>query len=69
MLGFSYASIPLYQIYCQASGFGGTVQKYTDSDAFVTQSSGTGNIRENTKGETQKDVQVHFNADTSENLP
>ena len=26
MLGFSYASVPLYQLYCQATGFGGTVQ-------------------------------------------
>lgn len=34
MLGFSYASIPLYQIYCQASGFNGTVQKYTNPPPY-----------------------------------
>ena len=26
MLGFSYASVPLYQLFCQATGFGGTIQ-------------------------------------------
>lgn len=29
ILGLSYASVPLYQLFCQATGFGGTVQKTT----------------------------------------
>ena len=27
MIGLSYASVPLYRIFCQATGFGGTTQK------------------------------------------
>jgi len=27
ILGLSYASVPLYQLFCQATGFGGTTQK------------------------------------------
>jgi cytochrome c oxidase assembly protein subunit 11 len=26
VLGSSYASVPLYQLFCQSTGFGGTVQ-------------------------------------------
>lgn len=26
MVGITYASVPLYRIFCQATGFGGTVQ-------------------------------------------
>ena len=36
MFGLSYAAIPLYQIFCQVSGFGGTVQKYTESNLSDT---------------------------------
>ena len=27
--GLSYAAVPLYRLYCQASGYGGTVSKVT----------------------------------------
>ena len=31
MVGLAYASVPLYQLFCQATGFGGTTRVATDS--------------------------------------
>lgn len=33
--GLSYASVPLYQLFCQATGYGGTTQQVTE-EAFKT---------------------------------
>lgn len=33
ILGLSYASVPLYQLFCQATGFGGTIQKSNASSS------------------------------------
>ena len=33
MLGLGYAAVPLYQLFCQVTGFGGTTQRATESDA------------------------------------
>lgn len=31
MLGLTYASVPLYKVFCQATGFGGTTQRVLDT--------------------------------------
>jgi cytochrome c oxidase assembly protein subunit 11 len=41
MVGLSFASVPLYRLFCQATGFGGTTQRATSApgpvaDALVT---------------------------------
>lgn len=33
MLGLGYAAVPLYRLFCQATGFGGTTQVASESDA------------------------------------
>lgn len=33
MLGLGYAAVPLYQLFCQVTGFGGTTQRATESEA------------------------------------
>ena len=33
MLGLGYASVPLYRLFCQATGFGGTTQRVTQAQA------------------------------------
>jgi hypothetical protein len=52
ILGLSYASVPLYQLFCQATGFGGTIQKsnaspsggaITTVPAIASKSNGTEN--------------------------
>lgn len=53
ILGFSYASVPLYQIYCQVTGFGGTVQT---SFPFYSSSLNFCN----------KQISVYFNADQND---
>jgi cytochrome c oxidase assembly protein subunit 11 len=33
MLGLGYASVPLYRLFCQVTGFGGTTQRVTSAEA------------------------------------
>ncbi|HEY6816531.1 MAG TPA: cytochrome c oxidase assembly protein [Croceibacterium sp.] len=35
MLGLGYASVPLYRLFCQVTGFGGTTQRATEAEATV----------------------------------
>ena len=52
MLGLAYASVPLYRMFCQSTGFGGTTQR---AEAPPTETSG-------------KTISVRFDANTSGNL-
>lgn len=46
MLGLGFASVPLYRLFCQVTGFGGTTQRVSAEDAAkVAQSDGTISIR------------------------
>jgi hypothetical protein len=36
MLGLAYASVPLYQLFCQVTGFGGTTQRAEKAPENVT---------------------------------
>jgi cytochrome c oxidase assembly protein subunit 11 len=46
MLALGYASVPLYQMFCQVTGFGGTTQRASEQQASaVTVSSRTMSIR------------------------
>lgn len=53
MLGFSYASVPLYRLFCQKTGYGGTPK--------IVQNFST------VKGDAE--IIVRFNADVDPNLP
>jgi cytochrome c oxidase assembly protein subunit 11 len=35
MLGLAYASVPLYQMFCQATGYGGTTQRATKASDVI----------------------------------
>ena len=52
MVGLSFAAVPLYQIFCQVTGFGGTPQIVDQSDVEIL----------------DRGVTVTFNADTDRNL-
>ncbi len=54
MLGLAYASVPLYRMFCQKTGFGGTTQ--------VALNPAPGAIG-------QKFITIRFNADVAKNLP
>jgi len=53
MIGLSYAAVPLYRLYCQASGLGGTAVAGHDADAV-----------EHMKPVKERIIKVTFNADT-----
>lgn len=48
MLGLGFASVPLYRLFCQVTGFGGTTMRATESEAAIAariaQSAGAGTI-------------------------
>lgn len=53
MIGLAYASVPLYQLFCQVTGFGGTTQ--------VAESS--------PKGAIAREMKVQFDANVANDLP
>jgi len=53
MLGLSYASVPLYRIFCQITGFGGTTQTATAAPAQIL----------------PRHITVRFNASVMRNMP
>ncbi|KAL7869345.1 hypothetical protein AOLI_G00133330 [Acnodon oligacanthus] len=57
MIGMSYAAVPLYRIYCQVSGLGGTAIAGHDSDLVETM-----------KPVKDRIIKVTFNADTHASL-
>lgn len=56
MIGLSYASVPLYRVFCQATGFGGTPRRVVNAEA---------------KSNTAKDryVTVTFDGNVDPSLP
>ncbi|MFM8746158.1 MAG: cytochrome c oxidase assembly protein [Aestuariivirga sp.] len=52
MVGLSYAAVPLYQLFCQVTGFGGTTQR---ADAAPQQAA-------------DQTMRIQFDANTSSNL-
>ena len=53
MIGLSYASVPLYRVFCQATGYGGTPKIGPAASPGVS----------------EKTITVRFDADTFPNLP
>lgn len=56
MLGLGYASVPLYRLFCQATGFNGTTQRATVAQAAGVQV-------------TTRPVTVRFDANVAPGLP
>lgn len=63
-MGLSYASVPLYRVFCQVTGFGGTVRRGDgeETDEFVT-------AIEEAKIVEDRPITVRFNADVSAKMP
>ncbi|MDP4605592.1 MAG: cytochrome c oxidase assembly protein, partial [Erythrobacter sp.] len=58
MLGLGYASVPLYRLFCQVTGFGGTTMVASESAAARAASLATGQT-----------ISIRFDASTSSNMP
>lgn len=61
MLGLGYAAVPLYDLFCSVTGFGGTTQRASDSDATLAE-------RLAASGAT-RDIVIRFDANVAHNLP
>ncbi len=61
MLGLGYAAVPLYQLFCQVTGFGGTTQRATETDADIA-----ARIAQSAGAST---ISVRFDASTSHDMP
>lgn len=64
MLGLGFASVPLYRIFCQVTGFGGTTMVATENEALlasqIAQSTGTRPISIRFDGSTARDMPWTF---------
>jgi cytochrome c oxidase assembly protein subunit 11 len=56
MLGLGYASVPLYRLFCQVTGFGGTTQRASEAQAAAV----------STSGET---ITIRFDANVERGMP
>ncbi len=56
MLGLGYASVPLYRLFCQVTGFGGTTQRVTEAEA-------------QTVAVASKTISVRFDANVERGFP
>ena len=66
MVGVTYASVPLYRMFCQATGFGGTTRRRTLEDKLAEQR----NLPESVKAAAaNREVVISFNADVAEGMP
>lgn len=63
-MGLSYASVPLYRVFCQVTGFGGTVRTIEgeEGDGFVT-------AIDDAKIVEDRPLTIRFNADVSARMP
>ncbi|MXO76236.1 cytochrome c oxidase assembly protein [Altererythrobacter aerius] len=61
MLGLGYAAVPLYQMFCQVTGFGGTTQRATEDEASLAAARA-----QQLAGAT---VSVRFDANVDSDLP
>lgn len=57
MIGMSYAGVPLYRMFCQATGLGGKAERIADSVRI-----------ENLKKVSERNIVVRFNADVSSSM-
>ena len=64
-LGIAYAAVPLYRVFCQTTGFGGTPKKHTGSgeDDGYDLPKDPASLRGN------RPLKIAFNTDVSPGLP
>jgi cytochrome c oxidase assembly protein subunit 11 len=58
MLGLGYASVPLYRMFCQVTGFGGTTMVASESKAAAAAAAATG-----------QRISIRFDASTEAGMP
>ena len=61
MLGLGYAAVPLYDLFCRATGFGGTTQVATEAEADLAQRMA--------QSAGARSFSIRFDANTSADMP
>ena len=61
MLGMGYAAVPLYDLFCRVTGFGGTTQRASESDANIAAQAAL--------SAGAKAISVRFDASTARDVP
>lgn len=56
MIGLGYAAVPLYRIFCQVTGFGGTTMRVTEAQAAMVRPTAT-------------DMRIRFDANVERGMP
>ncbi|XP_024398108.1 uncharacterized protein [Physcomitrium patens] len=62
MVGITYAAVPLYRKFCQATGYGGTVQRKETVEEKIARHKGE-------EAESSRELVVQFNADVADGMP
>ncbi|KAK7290253.1 hypothetical protein RIF29_04536 [Crotalaria pallida] len=62
MVGSTYAAVPLYRRFCQATGYGGTVQRRETVEEKIAR-------HDKDKTVTTREIVVQFNADIADGMP
>ncbi|XP_044504341.1 cytochrome c oxidase assembly protein COX11, mitochondrial isoform X2 [Mangifera indica] len=62
MVGCTYAAVPLYRTFCQATGYGGTVQRRESVEEKIARHTKEGTV-------TSREIVVQFNADVADGMP
>jgi cytochrome c oxidase assembly protein subunit 11 len=65
VVGATYASVPLYRMFCQATGFGGTTRRATLEDKLKSDAWSEAR-RDEARG---REITIYFNADVAEGMP
>ena len=68
MVALSYASVPLYRAFCQATGYGGTVGRASNIEEKVQQWQQLAGS-ELEKRAAKRELRIWFSADVAEDLP
>lgn len=58
MLGLGYAAVPLYDLFCRVTGFGGTTQVASEAETNAAAALGTG-----------REISIRFDASTARGMP
>ncbi|GKB57899.1 cytochrome c oxidase assembly protein COX11, mitochondrial [Tanacetum coccineum] len=61
MVGCTYAAVPLYRRFCQATGYGGTVQRRETVEEKILRHTQDGTV-------TKREIVVQFNTDVSDGM-
>lgn len=64
MVGATYASVPLYRLFCQATGFGGTTKRVETVEEKLTKRTEEQKVKA-----AERPVTVYFNADVAHGMP